>query len=113
MDVIGGNVGRVEEKISDKGHKYTKLSVAESKGFGANKETVWYSCNVFGSMAKGIEKGDRVLVYGSTESHVYKDKTYLQIHPFHIIKLEKEKSDVPEKTADPVTNRKMMEDLPF
>lgn len=114
MDVVGGNIGVAEKKLSANGKEYVRLSIAENQGFGIKKTTTWYTCNVFGSKYSFLEKGMKVIVFGSIESSLFKEKTYLQIHPFFImpVELSEDQKDVLSDSI-PKHDMKTMEDIPF
>lgn len=114
MDVVGGNIGSTDKKISQGGKEYLQISIAETEGFGKNRSTTWYRCNVFGSKYSFLEKGMKVIVYGDIETSEYNGKTYRQIHPFFImpIELSEDQKDVLNDTA-PKYDVKTDEDIPF
>lgn len=85
MEVVGGNVGKAEMKVTKNGKQFLSFSVAENKGFGDAKETIWYDCVLWSGDAQAVQKGDKVVVFGHKSERTYQDKVYNNIDVFHVI----------------------------
>lgn len=83
VQLIGRIGNDIELKITEKGDKILKLSVATSETFKSkNNElttsTTWHDCVAFGSTAehlsKYLKKGSRAVFQGSLLNSKYEDK---------------------------------------
>lgn len=79
---VVGNIGSVDFLNSKQGNAYLRMSVAVDRGHGDNKNVVWYSVLMFGSLVKDEARtralygvGRQVLVEGrpQVEAFVKKD----------------------------------------
>lgn len=75
---IVGNIGSIEAQPSRQGNMYIRMSVAVDRGTSTNKNVVWYTVLLFGSMAQDHEKvlaryrkGRLVLVEGRPQVEAY------------------------------------------
>jgi single-stranded DNA-binding protein len=53
---VVGNIGSIEALPSRQGNMYIRMSVAVDRGYGENKNVVWYSVLLFGAMAQDPDK---------------------------------------------------------
>jgi single-stranded DNA-binding protein len=82
MDIIGGNVGKYEKKVTKNGKEFYAFSVAETKGWGENKNTVWYDCTTWEDL--GLQKGDKVVVFGHKGTREHNEKVYNTLEVFQV-----------------------------
>lgn len=75
---VVGNIGSIEALPSRQGNMYIRMSIAVDRGYGENKNVVWYSVLLFGAMAQDPEKvlaryrkGRLVLVEGRPQVEAY------------------------------------------
>lgn len=74
--VVVGRVGRdVELKYSQAGMAIATTSLAEDRGSGDNKRTVWWRLSFFRQAAESanehIKKGDVLIVDGTADTHAW------------------------------------------
>jgi len=76
---ITGRLGSDSElRETQKGTKVCQFSVAEDRGWGERKETVWVKCAVFGDRAEKLAplltKGKMVEAWGEISASAFKGK---------------------------------------
>jgi len=81
--VIAGNVTR-DAVLRDAGSdKVLGFSVAVNDGFGQDRKSIFFDCNIWGKRASTLEpmlaKGQKVTVCGDLSTREHNGKTYLTI----------------------------------
>ena len=81
---IAGNIGKdAEARITQTGDKVTSWNVAVEDRQGKEKQTIWFSCSLWGkrgeSLAQYLTKGSKVSVSGEFSTREHEGKTYLSI----------------------------------
>ena len=94
---IAGRITRdAVTRTTQQGDKVTGFSVAVDDGFGQNKRTLFFDCNLWGkrgdSLAQYLVKGASVTVAGDLSTREHDGKTYLTIRVSEIT-LQGGKSD--------------------
>jgi len=74
-----GNVGKDSTlKYTPKNDAVLQFTVAVKSGFGANENTTWVTCNLWGKRAESLEqylkKGQQVAVSGEVNNRKWQDK---------------------------------------
>lgn len=75
---IAGRVGRdAETRHLSSGQSVTSVAVAADSGFGQNKKTTWFRCNIWGKQGDGLSpyllKGMKVTISGEFSESVWTD----------------------------------------
>ena len=78
-----GNLGRdAELKYTPSGHAVSSFNVANTTGFGDNKQTAWYRVSLWGKQAEGLAnyllKGTKVFISGELSMRTYTGKDGLE-----------------------------------
>ena len=102
---ILGKLGKDVELKDINGKTLAKFSIADTVGWGENKQTMWYEVNIWDGLAKTgfvdyLKKGQMVQVVGELSSREYNGKTYLEVkrRPIYIVKeTEKDKNIINKK----------------
>jgi len=81
---ISGNIGSdAVTRQTQKGDKVTAFNVGVQQGWGDNKSTNWYRCNVWGDrgekIAQYLLKGVKVFVTGELSIGSYEGKTQFEV----------------------------------
>lgn len=89
---IIGNLGKDAEIKDINGKRLVSFSIADQSGFGDNKQTNWYSVNIWDGLAKTnfvdyLKKGQKVMVVGELSTKEYNGKTYLEVKRVYDINL--------------------------
>lgn len=89
---IIGNLGKDAEIKDINGKRLASFSIADQSGFGDNKQTNWYSVNIWDGLAKTnfvdyLKKGQKVMVVGELSTKEYNGKTYLEVKRVYDINL--------------------------
>lgn len=82
--ILSGNLARdAESKTTQSGKQVCSFSVGVAQGWGDNKSTNWYRCNVWGDrgekIAQYLLKGVKVFVTGELSIGSYEGKTQLEV----------------------------------
>ena len=77
--IIQGNLGKDPEmRFTPQGKAVTTFSVAVDRGYGENKQTVWYNVETWEKTAEAcnqyLKKGSKVLVEGKVKAHAWVNK---------------------------------------
>ena len=82
--IVTGTLGRDAEKRSAGGSDVTTFSVAVEQGWGQNKQTNWFRCNLWGSrgdkLAQYLTKGAKVTVVGELKIGEYQGKPQYEVN---------------------------------
>ena len=79
ITIIQGNLGKDPEmRYTPQGKAVTTFSVAVDRGYGENKQTVWYNVETWEKSAEAcnqyLKKGSKVIVEGKVKSHAWINK---------------------------------------
>jgi len=82
--IISGNIGSdAVTRQTQKGDKITAFNVGAQQGWGDNKSTNWYRCNVWGDrgekIAQYLLKGVKVFVTGELSIGSYEGKVQFDV----------------------------------
>ena len=80
---IGRNGREAATRKNKYGKSVTGWALAVDKGWGDNKQTVWFDCSLWGDrgekLAAHIVKGDRLGVTGEIGTREHEGKTYFTL----------------------------------
>lgn len=80
---IAGNIGRDATTRQAGSGKVTGFPVGVDDGWGQNKRTIWFDCDLWGDrgekLAGMLTKGTKVAVSGDLSTREHNGKTYLTI----------------------------------
>lgn len=82
--ILSGNIGSdAVTRQTQKGDKVTAFNVGVQQGWGDNKSTNWYRCNVWGDrgekIAQYLLKGVKVFLTGELSIGSYEGKTQFDV----------------------------------
>ena len=77
--IITGNLGRdAELKTTASNKQVLTFSIANTVGFGDNKKTTWFRCNLWGAraekLASHLTKGTKLMISGELQVREYEGK---------------------------------------
>lgn len=89
---ICGNLGKDVELKDVGGKTVAEFSVADTSGYGQNKQSNWFKVTIWDGLAKTnfvdyLKKGQQVMVTGEFSAREYNGKTYFEIKRVYDIKL--------------------------
>lgn len=115
--VTTGNLGRdAEFKTTQNGKEFCSFSVADSVGYGDNKQTLWIDVTRWGAGAEGLarilRKGSNVTCIGEMSTREHNGKTYIQCRADNVSVNSAPKGDrVPDGSRGAPVNQPPVDDL--
>lgn len=81
---VAGRIGKdAVLRFTGEGKPVAGFNVASDVGYGDNKQTLWFSCSLWGKRAESLAvyllKGTQVTVIGELSTREHEGKTYLQL----------------------------------
>lgn len=119
---LGGNVGSINTRQTNKGTTMVTFSIATQDGYGDKEITTWHNCIAFGKTAdiasKYVSKGSKVLVEGKTTKSKGKDKNgtereYVNVEVYSLQLLGSKGDITPDTTNNVAPVSAQQGDIPW